>query len=69
MYKVWVLGVGESTYATNGLEFNTVDDATKWGNDLLMRWFGADRFVVLPVDDKYTGFLDSTIAVSNAVAS
>ena len=26
MYKVWVLGCGESTFATNGLDFDTIED-------------------------------------------
>ena len=68
MYKVWVLGVGETTYATNGLDFDAVDEAIAWGNDLLSRWFGADRFVVLPASDEYSGFLDADIATKNAVA-
>ena len=25
-YKVWVLAYGESTWATNGLEFDSVED-------------------------------------------
>jgi len=47
-YKVWVLGVGETTYATNGLLFDSIEDARAWGDGLLMRWFGAECYVVLP---------------------
>ena len=49
MYKTWVLGVGENSYCTNGLEFDTVEKAVDYGEDLLSRWFGAEDFKVLPL--------------------
>lgn len=48
MYKVWVLAYGEINYATNGLEFNTIEDAIAYANDLLSRWFGAKEYAILP---------------------
>ena len=69
MYKVWILGVGESTYATNGVDFDTVDEATSWANGLLDRWFGADKFAVLPKSDRYTGFLDIATIDNDAIAA
>ena len=66
MFKVWVKGVGETTYATNGLDFETVEAAKTWGNDLMSRWFGAESFLVLPKDDRFTGFLDADTALFNA---
>ena len=68
MFKVWVLGVGETTYATNGLDFNTIGEAKEYGNDLLSRWFGADRFVVLPVSDKFVGYLSQDVIDQNSVS-
>ena len=67
MYKVWILGVGESTWATNDLDFDTVDAARTYGNDLLSRWFGADKFTVLPKDDKFSGFLGQEVIEANSV--
>ena len=67
MYKVWILGVGESTYATNGLDFDTIDDANSYGNDLLSRWFGADIFKVLPKSDEFKGFLSQDVIDKNSV--
>lgn len=55
MYKVWVLATGEVKWATNGLEFETVEDADNYGKDLLARWWGAKEFAVLPVGS--TGYL------------
>ncbi len=49
-YKVYVRACGETSYCTNGLDFNTAEEARDYGNDLLGRWFGADRFEVLRVN-------------------
>ncbi len=68
MYKVWVLGVGESTWATNGLDFDTIEKAKTYGNDLLSRWFGADRFVVLPMSDNFKGHLTQDVIDNNLVS-
>ncbi len=48
-FKVWVLGVGENIYCTNGLDFETVEKAHDYGEELLSRWFGAEDFKVLPL--------------------
>ena len=69
MFKCWVLGGGESSYATNGLEFETIGEAKAYGDNLLSRWFGAEHFVILPVSGEYSGFVPQDIAVQNAVAS
>ena len=47
--KVYVRACGESSYCTNALEFDTVKSAQDYGDDLLSRWFGADRFEVVRV--------------------
>ena len=61
MYKAWIKAVGEKSWATNGLEFNTVQKAKNYANDLLSRWYGADKFAILPVSDKFVGFLEQDI--------
>ena len=48
MFKVWVKATGDRSYATNNLEFETVDKARKYGSDLFMRWMGAEKWAVLP---------------------
>lgn len=67
MYKVWVLGVGENTWATNGLDFESIDEAKAYGNDLLSRWFGADKFEMLPMDDMFQGHLTQDVIDNNSV--
>lgn len=67
MYKVWVKAVGESSYNTNALEFDTIENANNYGNDLLGRWFGADSFEVLPVSPEFVGRLDKNVVVENKV--
>lgn len=69
MFKVWILAVNEKSFATNALEFETVEEANTYGNDLLSRWFGADRFVVLPISDDFTGYVGIDVADANAVKS
>lgn len=48
IWKVFVSAVGEDCdghgWHTNGLEFATKEEADKWGEDLLGRWFGAKEF-------------------------
>ena len=67
MFKVWVLPVNENAYVTNGLQFETVADAMAYGNGLLSRWFGADKFKVLPNDNAYKGSLSIATVEENAV--
>ena len=45
-YKVWVLAYGETDYCTNGLEFDTREEATDYGNDLASRWTMVDKWEV-----------------------
>lgn len=66
-YKVWVLAVGERTYSTNNLEFDTPEEATNYGDSLLSRWFGADKFAVLPVSDEFEGYLSPEVVKENRV--
>ena len=68
MFKTWIKGCGEKSYATNGLEFDTVDDAKNYGNDLLSRWFGAESFEVLPMRVDFQGFLSQEIVDTNKVS-
>lgn len=69
MYKVWCLATGENTYATNGLEFETVPEAEAYGHDLYSRWFGLEKWAVLPVDEKFTGFLSKDVVNENQVGA
>ena len=67
MYKVWILAVGETTWATNGLDFDTVPDANDYGIDLMSRWMGASKYAILPKDDQFTGFLSHEVIEVNRV--
>lgn len=67
MYKVWILAYGETLWATNGLDFETVDDANSYASDLLSRWMGAKDFAILPKDDQFTGFLSHEIIEANKI--
>lgn len=58
-YKVWVLAFGEHSWATNGLEFDTVPEAFDYGRELLARWFAADKYKVLPSLPELTGHLNT----------
>ena len=66
-YKVWVLAVGETTWATNGLEFETIAEADSWGYDLMMRWFGAEEYTILPVSPDNVGHLSESWIKLNEV--
>jgi len=50
MYRVLVHGVGDNSYSGNGLTFDNVSEADRYGYNLLCRWFGADRYVVVDAD-------------------
>jgi len=67
MFKVWILAVGEKNWNTNGLDFGTIDAANQYGRDLLSRWFGADKFVVLPKNDDFVGSLSQDVIDKNKV--
>lgn len=66
MYKAWVLASGERTWATNGLEFATVDEAQAYAKDLFSRWFGADNIAVLPTDVAEKGFISTDVVRQSA---
>ena len=66
-YKVWVRGVGETSYASNGLDFATVAEAFTYGRELLSRWYGADDFQVLPLAFDPAGFPGQDVIDANAV--
>ena len=56
-FKVWVLAAGESTYATNGVEHDSEEDAISAAENLFMRWFAANDWAVLLVGP--TGYLSA----------
>ena len=66
-YKVWILGVGETTWATNGIEYDTVESAKNAAIDLHRRWFGADKWAVLPIKDELVGFLSHELVDKFAI--
>jgi Protein of unknown function (DUF2958) len=45
-YKVMVKPVGETELCGNGMVFDTREAAQTWGDGLLSRWTGAERFEV-----------------------
>ena len=49
-YKVFFLKSGESTYATNGLNFDTSEDAEIYGKELFFRWWGIDKWLIIRID-------------------
>lgn len=51
MYKTWVLGHGESRWATNGMEYPSIEVAEGAALGLYCRWTGARAITVLPVAD------------------
>ena len=53
-YKVEVLAVGETNYASNGLRFSTPEKAKEYGENLLDRWSGAKEFKVTETSDPIT---------------
>jgi hypothetical protein len=53
-FKVEVLGVGESTFVTNGLRFSTPDGAAEWALDLADRWSGLAAWRINVSDDEPT---------------
>jgi len=67
MYKVWILAAGETLWATNELDFDTVPDALAYANDPMSRWMGAKEFAILPKDDRFTGFLSHEIIEANKI--
>lgn len=66
-FKVWIRGVGETSWATNAREFDTVAEARAWGRDLLWRWTGASEFTVLPNSPEFKGFLSTETVLENEI--
>ena len=54
--KVYV-DVGEPVWSTNGLEFDTYEDAWAYGSGLLFRWMAVREFAVVPVTSGFAGQL------------
>ena len=52
VYKVYVQAINETSYSTNACKFATVKLARSYGEDLLSRWFGASKFIVIRVDER-----------------
>jgi len=69
MFKVWVLAAGESTWATNGLEFESQAEGELWARDLMGRWFGAIAWAVVPLDAGTNGFMTQEWVDQNAVVT
>lgn len=51
MYKVEVRVKGETTFAGNGLRFQTEDEATNYAKDLAGRWTAVEEYRVVEVTD------------------
>lgn len=49
-YRVDVLALGETRWATNALRFDTVGEAEDYARDLYSRWMLADVLTVVPED-------------------
>ena len=49
-YRAEFGGVREGVWSRNGLEFDTVEEATDYAFALLARWTGADIARVVPTD-------------------
>jgi hypothetical protein len=67
MYKVWVLAAGETTYATNALTFDTIEEAKTYGQDLFMRWYSVEKWCVIPTEKAESGYLSKDFVEENAV--
>lgn len=68
-YKVWVLAAGETTYATNAMEYDTPEDGEAAAINLFNRWFAAKRWAVLPVSEEFTGYLTAAVIETNALST
>jgi hypothetical protein len=66
-FKVFCLATGEDTYCTNGLKFNTIEDAETYGKELFFRWWGLDKWMVVRIDFKIEYDLPTAIEVKKLV--
>lgn len=48
-YRAEVAGIGENTWSTNAIEYDTPEEAKKWLDDLSGKWFGYDMSRVVPI--------------------
>ena len=46
-YKVLVYVKGETAPSSNGLRFNTIEEATVYAKDLYSRWTAVERYEVV----------------------
>jgi RNAse (barnase) inhibitor barstar len=67
MFKVWCKDRGSETYATNGLEFESIESAEEYARDLYSRWFALEDWVILPLSAEFSGWLTAQTIDSNAV--
>lgn len=47
-FRVDVGGVGENSWSTNSMRFDTEEEGVKYAKNLLGRWYGADIARVVP---------------------
>lgn len=50
-WKCFVKAYGENEYNTNGLAFETQQEAEAYGNELLSRWYAAETFKTVEVKE------------------
>jgi hypothetical protein len=67
-YKTWFLTAGSNTYATNALEFDSVEEAENYAFLLALRWTAVSNYKVLPRGDNLPQFLTPDEADRLAVA-
>lgn len=48
-FRAEVTGIGENNWSTNGMEYNTEEEAKAALDDLSGRWFGYDMGRVVPI--------------------
>jgi len=49
-FRTEITGKGENIWSTNGIEYETEEEAKKWLDGLSSRWFGYDLSRVVPVE-------------------
>jgi hypothetical protein len=47
MYKLYVMTTEGGSWATNAVEFDTVEEARAWGADLFSRWMLVTDYAVI----------------------
>lgn len=67
-FKAWVTD-DNNTYATNGLEFDTVEEAELYAKDLFSRWLGALDWAVLPISPENVGHIPAADIAERAVST